>query len=554
MLAVSSVFWAADATLADTFAQSGQVTSVTAYQGEAMVTRQLSILAPPGEHDIVVARLPSALRVDGINASVTTGNARVLDVFVQESETLANQHRDKLVALDRKLADLVEKQASLKMEEDALQAKAGYLKRLEQFSAESLGTDLRRGALDTESLKQLVVFNFTQRDELAKKATLLASARRAMEKEGEDIRKKRDMLEQEGAAPELEAVIRLQKLSGGTSELELSYWVERVSWRSRFSVSADTLRSEVTLAHSIEIMQRSGEDWSKARLVVSSAERSRELSPPRLSALKVTLKRGESIENTREIANINTAFVEVHEDELGREPTSINAVYEIDGLTSVADREQYQSLLLARDTVPAKIYSVAVPLLRPTVHREVSFLNESDYLWLPGVVDVFADGGFVGTTQMDMTPTGEIVTLGLGINATLQTSRRLTSREQVIRGGVRAVTLTYRVAIQNSGEVNVPVQLFERLPVAANPDTQVSVRLLDGGQGLSDDTEYQENTLKKGILRWDVEVPPGPESFALEYSYVVEADRNFQLAHDAPRAPSTAGNTTNKSEWSFHTN
>ena len=69
------------------------------------------------------------------------------------------------------------------------------------------------------------------------------------------------------------------------------------------------------------------------------------------------------------------------------------------------------------------------------------------------------------------------------------------------------INYTYRIAIDNYGSTPANVRLMDRLPTGKD-SSEVRVAFVDAEKvPLSADKEYQGSDRKKGILRWDVEVP-----------------------------------------------
>jgi hypothetical protein len=112
----------------------------------------------------------------------------------------------------------------------------------------------------------------------------------------------------------------------------------------------------------------------------------------------------------------------------------------------------------------------------------------------------------------------------------------------------------YRLVLANFKDQPVAVRLIDRMPNTQQAQ-QLSVRLDDPAQTLSDDGLYQRVLRPTGILRWDLTVPKdrhGSQAFDVHYSYTLEFDRSrvpttnhtlaeVQAEYDSVRFPSGMG-------------
>jgi hypothetical protein len=97
------------------------------------------------------------------------------------------------------------------------------------------------------------------------------------------------------------------------------------------------------------------------------------------------------------------------------------------------------------------------------------------------------------------------------------------------------VDYSYRLAIENFGTQIADVRVMDRLPTAK--DSEVKVTLVDEDKSnLSKDKDYQLFDRKKGILRWDVQVPAqknGSDAFSFTYKMNMAYDKNLGISASA---------------------
>lgn len=87
----------------------------------------------------------------------------------------------------------------------------------------------------------------------------------------------------------------------------------------------------------------------------------------------------------------------------------------------------------------------------------------------------------------------------------------------------------YKLTVSNYGKNIIRLKLQDRMPYS--PDGSVQVKLLEAEPEISQDPEYQKTELKKGVLRWDLEIPQQ----AINEDAMVIVYR-FRMAHEKQMA------------------
>ncbi|MEM7737446.1 MAG: mucoidy inhibitor MuiA family protein [Deinococcota bacterium] len=219
-------------------------------------------------------------------------------------------------------------------------------------------------------------------------------------------------------------------------------------------------------------------------------------------------------------------------DEPAPEPEqNLMLSYTLDNTVSVASRRDQQLVRIAESDLTGEFYFVATPVLTPLIYREVELANDSDTAFLAGSVSAYLDGRFVGQSELVTIARGQPFTLGFGADPQLRANRRLTNRDDDVRGGNQVIELAYDLSIENFSDQSVPLRLYDRLPIS-DDDAALNIELLDTSEPLSEDALYVQVERPEGLLRWDTTLEPnlaGSEALRVQYSYLLEFDRSFSL-------------------------
>jgi hypothetical protein len=209
----------------------------------------------------------------------------------------------------------------------------------------------------------------------------------------------------------------------------------------------------------------------------------------------------------------------------------VTVSYQLAARTTLPSRSDRQLIQIAALPMKAEFYKLAEPVLTSYVYDEASVVNDGKTVLLAGPVSTYVAGQFVGHGDLPTVAIGESFTIGLGIDSSLRAHRELLKKNESIQGGNRLVEFTYQLALENFGADPATVRLLDRMPNAK--ESEVKLTLVEPGQKLSDDTRYEQQDRKKGLLRWDVKVPAqsiGPKMFTLDYQMQMEYDKQLSIA------------------------
>lgn len=563
---------------------TGKVEAVTVFRGQALVTRLVPLPqaltgAAGGVREVVITNLPGRIRPESLHAEAAPGLA-VRSVRFR-TRPVEQDTRSEVRELDNRLEQLLQRQVANKRRQEVAAEQRAYLASLQNFVAPAANTELSRGVLNPEAIERLSRFLGEQRVQGAETDLKLLAEQRELEKVIEQAKRERDTVAKGGNRSVNEAVVLLALDEAAPATFRLRYLVDGASWEPSYNVRS--LQGSVTLEYQAAIQQMSGEDWSDVAMTLSTATPSLVSAAPRLTALNVTLAplaptqlayvdaRRELAERQRvvEQARARKAGVKDKEPggsddfdrslnlvandmqvldllasgevnradarELGQAPREegLSVTYGVPNQTSLPSRAERQLVQIAAVPLKASIAKLAAPVLTGYIYDEASAVNTSKLVFLAGPVTAYAEGAFVGSGDIPTTAVGQSLTVGLGIDSSLRSTRELVKRSDSVQGGNRVIEMTYRLTLENFADQAAPVRLQDRLPHVDPGRTDIRVTLTSPGQDLSSDTDYRATQYKQGILRWDLVVPPsanGREAVVLEYTFRLEFDRQMGLA------------------------
>ena len=170
---------------------------------------------------------------------------------------------------------------------------------------------------------------------------------------------------------------------------------------------------------------------------------------------------------------------------------------------------------------PALDY-LAVPRHTDAVYRRATVINGSSSPLLPGPVNLFVGGDFIGRTQLEYTPANGEIELLFGVEERITIERELVKRDvdkRLLRDN-RQLLYGYEIEIENLLKTAIQLEVHDQIPVSRHE--QIKIKLEHVRPEPAEKTELN-------LLEWHCSLA-AREKQAIRYSYSVEHPRSLRVA------------------------
>jgi len=562
----------------DPLSLTTRIEGVTVYADRAQVVRQGSVdLAPEGSR-VVIPRLPGWIDEESVRAAlVPAGAGRIVDVSVAKT-FLAESSEDAVRKADLAVREVEDKLAALADEEQILAADIQQVEAIRAFAVEKLPKDMATRDVKVQTFADTVDFVAARLRKDHEGLRDLGARRRDLEPVLAARTKERDDLH---ARAQLEQASVVVELAGtGRATLEVTYLTPGATWEPVSELRVQG-QKKVALTQYASVVQTTGEDWEGATLAFSTQRPTDLLNVPEAKGLllgaggnglgEVLTRMGESfdraqstystvnarlgVKNERwqeQFANQMAIQARVTESFTRLQQRGTTAHFEARTPRAVrADGKSVRVPIASADfDVVAKL--VAVPEVSLNVVRTAEITNQGAQAILPGKAALFADGSFVGTSELPFVAPGETFRTFLGVNDHVKLSRTLDHKRSSIERGAKKTKLvvSFVVTAENLGSEPLPVQLSDRVPVAHDEAIEVDdVRIPDGAKRDGD-----------GVVQWTPTLAPRKiDTWRLEYtleypSDLVQRAQAVEMDYEESNAPSSGARPAPKrsKQMMFH--
>ena len=506
------------------------VTQVVLYPGSATVTRTAPVTAGATllrVSGVTTAFPVQALRVDA-DPGIRVGQIDTLDAGQPDSPNPAQAE------LEGRIQALQDQVAAVQADIDAARIVKGYLERLGGDGGAS-ADHVSRAPADAHQLAGLIeAIGHGATDALAR-AQRLGVQKRELEKKVAALQ--RDLERQRGDSRDTRTItISLSAARAGT--VRISYPLVSAGWRPAYRAELSSTASSVELRRLAQVSQKTGEDWQDVELALSTSEPTQSpvapvpqpwlLSYSPLAQARVTpaarLQSGSPLMDANAVVGrvdgpAAPAAEPAYEPPSFQTDNTFNTVFAVPGRVSLASGARERTLELAAQTLAVHQRVQVSPRLN-TVAMVIADADRPAGAWLPGNLQIYRDGSYVGTTAWNpvasehfVLPFGrdELVRVTLDHIAGRQGSTGVFEKRKERHIADRmTVTSAHTSAIDLRVLEAAPVSVSEEIKVTATLDPEPATR------------SFEE---RRGVAAWEQTLKPG-ESARFGVDYTIEYPRD----------------------------
>ena len=520
---------------AELVAQS-RISAVTVYTDRATVTRTATVELPAGASTVVFNELPASLFADSLRTDGSAAADVVLGALESKTQNSAELAAPRERELNEKLQTLQDQRALLVADQQALVQKQQFLSTLSQQASLRTREDIASIDLKPAQWKDAADALLTSYGETMRAAAAKTVELRTLDNQIEAAESDLNQL-QTGARTTYQVRVPLESKAATRLTISVSYQLPYASWQPIYDARLDTSTGKVTLVQYGEVRQQTGEDWSEAKLVLSTAQPARGTALPPLDPMWVNVydrnqtARYAAMDKAEMSARSNVsaqAFGGMADSaapaemlavpaaapvmkEASFQAASLNAggyvsEYTIPGTVSVLADGTAKKVMISTLDVSSELVVKVKPQISATGFLVAVTKLGGETPLLPGQASLFRDGAFIGSLALPMLRPGEETDLSFGVDDQVLVKQRVlkdeTGESGVISKDTTRTLLTVS-ELQNLHRTPVKIAVLQTVPAPRNE--QVKLAMIDDKTSTGYDKEVDHIP---GQLRWSFELAP----------------------------------------------
>ncbi len=554
LLLVSSAFTPA---FAEDIKAVSHIDAVTVYPQGADVVRISTVDLKAGEHTLLLEDLPGSIdpqsiRVDGAgNAGleITSVDSKIIELSSVDIDAKRKVINDQIEAL-------MDERSGLDQTVSDAQAQQKLLMSLADKQLQPGSTNETVKTVDATALGNLVDLVGARLTTISKSIHDAQLRQKAIDKVVADLNIKAESL-----APDEEAHMQVSVHVAASAALmgsvKVSYRISGAGWQpfydAKLAFPDKGEKAKLEIIRRAEVMQNTGEVWDNVAMTLSTARPTGSTAAPDLGEDPIQVALAEALGRTQGLSTAPAAAApKVVEDKMNGEAdegfidqkllkkpdimaiqrqaviemAGFNANYVIQGRVSVDNTGTAKKVRIATDQFDATLQAITVPRLDPNAYLTAAFTMKGDAPYLPGVVNLFRDGMFMGQGSLPQLNAGEDTKLGFGADDLIKVKRAEVKRKSGTEGIITSSNvqeLAWDMSVTSLHDVTIPVTVIDRKPFSTQ--SEITVETLGG----MTDPSVTDLNKKRGVLAWNFDLEPKAEK-AIKTGYKVTSPKAANIS------------------------
>ncbi|MEQ5176926.1 MULTISPECIES: DUF4139 domain-containing protein [Proteus] len=338
------------------------------------------------------------------------------------------------------------------------------------------------------------------------------------------------------AKEKTQIVLSLGTSKNLTSKMRISYITPDAGWSPAYDIRSQGMDKPILLTYKADVIQNTGLNWDKVKLVLTSTNPSLNITAPTLSPWYLSL-----YNNTAKFRNSNMdmkmampapvseAMNEAPREQLSKGVTryvttnnnGINLSHAIALPYTLKNSTEPNTLVINQKEVVADYRYLTTPKLVEEVYLQAEVKDWENLNLLNGRANIYYMNSFVGNSYINTNELTELLSIPFGIDKNIQISRinnEKIRKEPIFIGTTIEQKESYTIKLRNTYNSPVKVTIYDQLPLSQENNINVA------------DAVYKDGVLDKdtGEIKWNITLGAKEEK-SLPLNYTLSYPKNRQI-------------------------
>ncbi len=530
---------------------TSHVDAVTVYPSGAEISRVAEVHLPSGETTLILEALPGeldaqSLRVEGVGGSgLEIGSVDSKLIYASSGPIDAERAK-----LENEMEALTDERQAL----DQTLSDADYQKKLLLSLADKQlapTPDAKTAAIDSTQLGGLLDVVNVRLAAISKVIHEAQIRQREIDKQVANIQNALATVSPSQTS-RTQVVVHLTSPAETDGSFKIRYRISNAGWApfydARLSTPDEKQASQIELVRRAEVMQSSSESWENVALTLSTARPIGATSAPDLLEQEIQIyeplqERMKSEQDS--LARVDSALPsaaapkeagqllgkaedkkkDVTQKQAVVEVAGFQALYSIQGRVSVDNSGMSKKVRIATDNYAATLNAQVVPKLDVSAYLTAAFTITGEVPLLPGTVNLYRDGVYMGQGALPLLSPQEEAKLGFGADDLIKVKRSEVKRSKGEEGIISTSQVEERawdITVKNLHTAAIPVTVLDQLPFSANENVVITP--------IAQMTPPTEKNLdmRRGVMAWHFDLAPKAEN-TVKFGYKINWPQNMQV-------------------------
>lgn len=498
------------------------IDNILLFPNRAIVTRKVLVNVKPPGQSVYFDKLPGDLDRESLRAKVSDNKStNILGIRsrayrIKKSEVENKEYRQ---WSDKK--DGYNKQMQvLRDEAQKLMRENGLLNELLEHYKSSFPHNLHLGKWSDKEFRAFAKLTQSRSAKMYKTWDKLFQAYLKLAKDSEFAEAKLRELDKYAPKGWNRVWIDLKVMQASKVEIELEYLVQQASWRPSYAVQISSNSNKARFVQQALIKQWTGEDWDKAKVILSNYQSQLRAKAPENSSYRLSYHKVEEVKTTvKGTSKTNKNLVassvsdEAPTEKIFREFPIKDKVTLQSGLPEL-------KIFIDNYDVDYERFYETIPAQMQMVYQRTTLKNTIPFALAAGPVDVYVDGLYLQQFQLPFTSKGKPVQINTGYNYDIKVSRYTNHKtgKSGLLGGKKEYQKIVTDTLYNWSQEKVKLRVYEQMPKSETEE--IAVEKTPEPKAFTEDKHFETWSY------WEVELAP-QQSKKLELTLKVVAPEDY---------------------------
>ncbi len=503
------------------------IKSVTVFLTGAEIHRTAHVSLSAGNQVVVLKNLSQYIDANTIQVA-GKGNFVILGVDFRRNYINTAQHSPEMKKLKDSLAYYQQH-----IEENTQMLDVHQNEKQMILANKTLGGE--EAAFDPSKLAELSDFYRKRITDINLKTLNLQRKNKHFEARVKAINQQINELSYKGNTTTGEIYVTLSAKNAVSGKLLLTYKAGNAGWVPSYDIRSISLKDDIQISYKASVYQNTGVNWTNIPIIFSTGNPNLSNQKPELYpwylqyfhayAKKIKKASGRSaayaeapqLQSLEITTDSNYEVVESKSLSSFTETVSnlVNTEFKLGYPLTVKSDGKAQLLVIDEHTLSADYSYYAVPKLDKNAFLIAKITGWEELSLLPGEVNLYNAGTYVGKSYLDPTATQDTLEISLGRDPSIVLERKMVKDfcKNQLAGNNCKITKAYEIVVRNPKQEPITIKIIDQIPLSRVQSITVSVDEKSGGK-LDEKTgfitwKYTLNAKesKKIMLKFTVKYP-----------------------------------------------